>query len=262
MENIFSDLNQGVVTPVETAVPAVKNNKKEKIDAMKAALKETVTTDPEFQNKLRSLSNSVEVVNSLGFGEGGNIIVDKAKSANGKRELAVTSQIVGYRIKNIGDQPIKYQTEVWAAGADGKYVATKTEKTLEPGKVADLTRQFMTMFCAQPEISFTLANGKIIKGAGAKNEKGIKAELASYYFRFDADETGEKKQINDDTVKLNVGEKVGGKWVVKNEFVESFGFLNNPKEGGAKRGSKEKSKYSTQDLAANYINKLINEAGL
>lgn len=263
MNNIFTTLNEGAaVAPVETA-GATNNQKKEKVEVMKAALKETVLSDPQFQDKLRSLSESVEVVNSLGFGDTGNIIVDKSKKTDG-RELAVTSQIVGYRVKNIGATPIKYQIEVWAQGEDGKFVPTKTEKTLAAGAIADLTRQYMTMLCAMPEISFQLANGKIIKGSGSKGDKGIKAELESYYFRFDKDENGEKKQINDDTVKLNVGEKgADGKWIVKADFVEVFGFLNNPKEGGKGGRTKgEGSKFTAQDLAANYVNRLISEAGL
>lgn len=265
MNNIFTDLNvgTGVVAPVEE-VTASNDDKKQKVAVMKQALKETLAQDPEYKEKIGRLSNSVAVVNSLGFGEKGNIIVDKSKKKEDgdARDLVVTSQIVGYKVENIGTEPIKYQTETWAQGEDGKFVPSKTEKTLAPGQTADFTRQYMTMFCAQPEISFQLANGKIIKGSN-KN-KGIKAELESYYFRFDKEEDGTKKQVNDDSIKLNVGEKdAEGKWVVKPEYVETFGFLNNPEEG--KKGGRTKgegSKFSAQDLAANYIHRLISEQGL
>jgi len=205
------------------------------------------------------LSDSVQVENSLGFGDKGNIIVDKTKE---ERTLIETSQIVGYRVKNIGSQPIKYQTEEWKLGEDGLYESTKVEKELAPGGVADLTRKYMTIFCARPEISFTLANGKIIKGSGAKTAKTLDSELESYYFRFNKDENGVQKQINDDDVKINVGKKVGDKWVVKPKFVSTFGYLNNPAtdKKGDRRSSKEK--YTRQDMEANLINKLIEEAGL
>lgn len=264
MDNLFTNLNEGVVTPVETveATPVV-SSKKERIEVMRAAIKETLIQDPEFKSKVRSLSNSIEVVNTLGFGDSGNIVVDKANTTTEGRALAVTSQIIGYRVRNIGTEPIKYQTEVWSQGEDGKYVASKAEKTLAPSETADLTRQYMTIFTAQPEISFQLANGKIIKGSGSRGDKSIKAELESHYFRFDKAEDGTKKQVNDDTIKLNVGKKVDGdKWVVKEEFVETFGFLNNPKEttkGGRTSPTKE---FNAQDIAANYVNKLISEAGL
>lgn len=261
MEKIFTAPEAGVEvgTPADTHANEAK---KEKIAMMKEALRDTVAKDPEFLNKVRKMSSSLEVVNSLGFGDSGNIVVDKTKSTKDARSLAVTSAIVGYRVANIGEEPIKYVTEVWAQDETGKYVPTKTEKVLVPGGTADLTRQYMTMFCAQPEVSFQLNNGKIIKGSGAKGDKGIKAELESYYFAFNKDENGNKKQINDDEVKLNVGEKVDGKWVVKAEFVETFGYLNNPKEGG-KAGRKPASeKWNAQDLAANYVFRMLNNQSM
>lgn len=243
-----------------------KAKKKERIAKMKDSILETAAQDPEFDEKLRSLSNSIEVVNSLGFGDKGNIVLDESvkdaeidpKTNKPKRAIDVTSQIVGYRVRNIGSEPIQYQTEVYTQGEDGIYVGTKTTKVIEPGATADLTRFYMTRFCAQPEISFQLANGKIIRGSGSKGGKDFKAELESYYFRFNKDENGEKKQINDDTVKLNVGEKVDGKWVVKPDFVETFGYLNNPSKGR----TKSKDKYNNQDIAANFVNRMIIEAGL
>lgn len=265
MENVFNHFDETAgeaAAPVQTPATSNKNaEKKAKIDAMRHALKDTIATDPEFNEKLRTLSNSLEVTNSLGYGEGGNIVVDKTAKSDG-RALAATSAIVGYRIKNIGKTPVKYKTEVFAAGPDGKFVGTKTEKTLAPGASADLTRQYMTMLCAIPEISFQLANGKIVKGSGARGNKSMKAELESFYFSFTNVEGAPKKQVNDDKVKINVGHKVDGKWVVKNEFVESFGYLNNPKEGGKGGRKPSGEKYNLQDLAANYVQQMIEDAGL
>ena len=257
MDNLFNNIPAAGVEPAPAASTTASSEKKEKIQMMKEALSQTVASDPDFMNRLRRLSNSVQVLNSLGFGDSGNIIVDKGASTKDDRKLAVTSAIVGYRVANVGTEPIKYVTEVWTLGEDGKYVATKQEKVMAPGATADLTRQYMTMFCAQPEISFQLANGKIIKGSGAKGDKGIKAELESYYFSFSKDADGNKKQINDDDVKLNVGEKVGDKWQVKAEFVETFGFLNNPKESGRAGRKSSGAKFSAQDVAANFVYKMI-----
>ena len=258
MDQLFNNIPNSGVEAAPAATTPASNDKKERVHMMKEALRQTVASDPDFMTRLRRLSSSVKVVNSLGFGDSGNIIVDKSASTKDDRKLAVTSAIVGYRVANVGDEPIKYTTEVWTQGEDGKYVPTKTEKVLAPGATADLTRQYMTMFCAQPEISFQLLNGKIIKGSGAKGNKGIKAELESYYFSFSKDENGNKKQINDDDVKLNVGEKIGDKWQVKAEFVEAFGFLNNPKEGGkAGRKASTGEKFSVQDVAANFVYQMI-----
>ena len=260
MENsVFETLD----TPVTPAAPNAEGNaaKKAKLEAMKNSLKETIQSDPTFLDRMHSLSKSVEVINSLGFGDNGNIIVDKTQSSKDNRVLTTTSVIVGYRVRNIGTTPITYTTEAWTLGADGVYVPQKVEKVLAAGGYADLTRQFMTMFCAQPEISFQLANGKVIRGAGNKASRGdIKAELEAYYFSFDK-EVG--LQINSDEVKLNVGEKgADGKWVVKAEFVETFGYLNNAPVKAGRARKEGGPKFTAGDLAANYVMQMMKDASL
>lgn len=136
------------------------------------------------------------------------------------------------------------------------------EKEVKPGEQVDLTRQYMTMLCAKPEISLTLANGKVIRGSRAKSASTLKEELESYYFRFDRDEKGKLKQINDEGVKINVGNKVKGAWVVKDEFVETFGYLNNGSKRKTNGGTKKKDQFTKQDMEANYIAKRLQEAGM
>lgn len=255
MESVFTNLeDQEVQTAEVKTTEAAKTGRKEKIEAMREAIKTTIAEDPTFTEKVRSLTDDLEVVNTLGFGDSGNIVVDRTKE---ERTLKPTSAIVGYKLRNNGDEPIKYVTEVYAPDESGKWVGTKQEKFIEPGGMADLTRQYMTMLCAIPEISFQLSNGKIIRGAGAKGETSVKDELEAYYFAFNKQEDGTKLQVNDDEVKLNIAEKVDGGWVVKAEYQEAFGFLNNPKEAKGGRRKSSKSKYNAQDMAANYINRLI-----
>lgn len=254
---------ENLETPVTPAAPAADANaaKKAKVEAMKQSLKETISSDPTFMERIHSLSQAIEVVNSLGFGDNGNIIVDKTKSSKDNRVLTTTSVIVGYRVRNIGDAPVPYTTEVWAQNAEGVYEPQKVEKVMAPGAYADLTRQYMTMFCAQPEISFQLANGKVIRGAGNKASRGdIKAELEAYYFSFDKDAG---LQINSDEVKLNVGEKgADGKWVVRPEFVETFGYLNNAPVKAGRARKEGGQKFNASDLAANYVMQMLKDASL
>jgi hypothetical protein len=238
---------------IEATVDTKKAEKKEFFDSLKKDLKAKISSDPDYVQKLQSLSNSIKVVNTLGAGVGGNIILDKTAEAQpGKRALKTVSAIVGYKIANIGTEPITYQTEVWTQGEDGKYVGQTVEKTLEPNGTAVLTRKFMTVLCSRPEISFTLANGKIIASVRTKG-KDLDAILNGPYFQF-YDDT----QVNDDKVKLSVDtEGPNGTRVVKPEFVEAFGYLNNPKE--KKGGSKEaKAQVTIQDMMANYVNTLLN----
>jgi hypothetical protein len=232
---------------------AQSSEKKAKLQAMKSALRDTVQSNPEFAEKLRRLSASLKVVNTLGYGAGGNIVLDK-NSKGGDRQLKPTSQIVGYSVQNIGSEAIEYTTEVWTKGEDGKYTSQVVSKTFAPGETINLTRQYMTMFCAQPEISFTLSNGKIV-ASSRKGAKSLKEELSSYYFSFNKGDD-DAIRVNDDEVKLAVD--VDG--VVKPEYTETFGYLNNPKET---RAAKAKGKqFTTQDLAANYIATLLREQGV
>jgi hypothetical protein len=229
--------------------------RKEKVAVMKASLKETVQTSPDFASKLRRLSNSIKVVNTLGYGKGGNIVVDK-KASGDARVLKPTSAICGYKLENIGTEVIEYTTEVFSQDETGKFVGQVVKKQWAPGETINLTRQYTTMLCSMPEISFTLANGKIVSSS-KKNAKSLKEELAAYYFAFNKSEDGTTPQVNDDEVKLSVDDADGK---VKPEYVETFGYLNNPKEGRAART--KGAKYTTQDLAANYIHKLLEEQGI
>jgi hypothetical protein len=275
-ENVFDVFNETTAAPaVETpaAAPAdeaaqkkaaSKAANKAKLAAMQESLKKTIAEDPTFQNRLRSLSASIEVVNSLGFGDTGGLVVDKAATQAigdpSKRVLAPTSQIFGYRVKNIGETAIPYTTEVYTKDETGKFVGKVVDRTLAPGATADLARQYMTRMAAVPEISFQLANGKMIRGSSA-NKASLKDELEAYYFSFDKD-LG--KNVNSDEVKLNMAadDKVDGHWVTRPEFEESFGFLNNLPEKKERTRKAAGQKYTATDMAANYVNSLIKEAAL
>ena len=225
VENVFESLDEREEVKVEKKLPS---NKKERLELMKAAFRETRMTDPDFDKKLNTWSDSIEVIHTLGYSDKGNFIVDKeatekalqafkerqkaGKTKPGEKPKKVymtTSQIVGYRIKNVGEESIPYVTMVWTKNKEGKYEGTKVEKTLEPGEVVDLARLYMTRLCARPEISFRLANGTLVRGTAKATS--AKEELESYYFKF---ETESGKQVNDDSVKLNI-RKVGEQWVVK-----------------------------------------------
>ena len=257
--NTFSELPDAGNVSTNASADANNEAKKRRVEEMRSSLKATIQSDPTFIDRLHKLSESIEVVNSLGWGENGNIMVD-AKNTDG-RTLQPTSAIVGYSIRNKGTEPIPYETEVWTQNEDGKFTAQKVGKVLSPGETANLTRQFMTKFCAMPEISFQLANGKVIRGSGNKAAKGdLKAELEAYYFSFNKD-LG--IQVNSDDVKLNVGvrDEQTNQWHVKPEYVETFGYLENAPEKSRGR-KKTASKFNASDLAANYVMRMIRDNSL
>lgn len=242
-----------------------KVEKKKKLKQMGDLLKQTINTDPTFVQKLKSLTNDIAVLNTLGFGDSGNIIVDETTKhlPKGERKLINTSQIVGYRLVVIGQNPVKYLTEEFSKDAEGKYVGARVEKVAKPGEKFDLSRKYMTIFCSQPEISFQLSNGKVVRGSGDVKPGDLDGELEAHYFAFN----DKSIKVNSDSMKLNVAakkvDKATGtsKWEVKPEFVATFGYLNNAKPAGRKGRGPASSKFSPQDLAANYINTLLRESG-
>lgn len=264
MDN-FNTLNAPQENTVVDNNDPKKAAKEAKVKEMTNLLKETVATDPTYVTRVRSLSDKVQVINTLGYADGGNIKVDESakETEDGKRKLVTTSQIVGYRVQNVGEMPIKYVTEEFAKDEAGVFVGTKVEKVMAPGETVDFTRKYMTIFCSQTEVSFQLKNGKIVRGSGAVKQGDVDAELEAHYFSFN----DKNIKVNDDTVKLNIAnkKKVGDqqKWIIKPEFEKAFGYLNNAKPASKRgRGPATGTKLTTQDAAANYIQKLLQDKGI
>lgn len=262
MENMLGGMDAMVANIENESVNSVNNDKdaarkaarKEANQALVDCLKERIAKNPDFLSTVKTMSSSLEVLHTLTFSDKGNLVVDKVATAEkGQRTLKTVPAIVGYEVKNVGDQPIPYKTAVCTKGADGVYTEAPTDAVLNPGETAFLTRQYMTMLTAAPEFSFELANGKIVKGSGAsRTGKSVREQLEAFYFAFK--EAG--KSVNDDSVVMPVGERVGDKWVVKPEFEATFGFLNNPKPVAAKGTRARKSdaeKIDTSTYLANFV---------
>jgi hypothetical protein len=228
----------------------VDNNdeKKQKVQDMKEAMKESLQ-NAEYKSRLHTLSDSLEIKHSLGYGSSGNIIEVKSGGKDGGRAVKPTSQIVGYQLTNVGSQPIPYTTEEFSLGNDGLYEGKVVEKTMAPGETINITRKYLAILTSQPEISFTLKNGNIV--SPKRKFKNFAEELSAHYFKF-SDDT----KVNDDSVKISIDKDNK----VLPEFVATFGYLNNPKAGRQKKAAGPK--YTTQDLAANYIYKILNEQGM
>lgn len=271
MENFTNQENfgnlevNGANVAQEAQADSKKAEKRRKLHEMKEKLQETLHEDPEFQKKVGSLSGSLAVTRTLAWKDKGNIVVDESTKhlPKDQRLLVQASQIVGYRVQNVGQAPVQYQIESFQKDESGKFVGTITTATIAPGATADLPRKYMTILCAQPEFSFTLSNGKIVRGSGKKGKSNdLDAELEAHYFSFDDKDV----KVHSDSIKLQVGQEVkdpkGGKvWRVKPEFEAYFGFLNNEKV--AKKGGRASKgeKPSTQVMAANYINRMLKESG-
>lgn len=240
MEQLF---NETPVVAEEVATPATSESAAEKKAAV-SSLKEKLA-DPEYVSRLHKYTSSIECVATLGFGKSGNIVNAGDKE---NRKLVPTSKIVGYEFINNGKEPIAYECEVWEKDGEGKYVAKAVKKTWKPGETIQLTRKSMAMLFSIPEISCEVANGKII-GSSKKNVS-LSEALGNYHFRF-----SDGTRSNDDEVKKAID--VDG--VVKPEYIETFGFLMNPKatKAGTKRGGRH---ITSQDLTASRIQDMIKNA--
>lgn len=261
MQNFFG-MPDNAEAPAE-AVRTVANPKKEKNTEMISKFKQAISSDQTLVGKLKSKSNNIAVVNVLSSTKIQNLIDDKAnpkidENGNKKRNLVPVPGICGYAVKNIGNEPIEYKTEEYTAGEDGVYVGTPVTRTCAPGEVMLLQRKYFTLLTCLPEYSFTLANGTVV-GANSVSNKAVTLDekLEIPHFKFSVKEDGTTISVHDDSVKVPV-EGPDGK--VTDQYKLYFGYLDNPtvaktrKTGGS-------TKYSTQEIAANYFRMLVEEAG-
>lgn len=169
------------------------------------------------------------------------------------RRVTTESQVVGYRIKNESDTPVEYETEVFHKEEDGTWVGSKVQATMAPGATADISRLYLAKLLAREEFNMTLKNGILI-GKISKVDTDIEAALAAQYFSFNKN-TG--MDVHSPEVKIQIGTPVQvgetTKYVVKDEFAETFGNLNNVevnKTRGRKASGVKGLKPTPQELTA------------
>lgn len=244
----------------ETSVETTKKTKGSKkntaqIEKFVAKLK----ADPTLKETLRSLSDSLMVVNSLAFSDEGSIVLDPTKpvTEDGKRPIVKTSKIIGYRIKNVGTEPITYTVSQCTKDADGVWKENQVEKQLNPDETAEIPKKYLTMLTSDPRFSFQLQNGFMKKSSKSNPANSLDDELESWYFKAADDDI----KVNADSFKVNIGQEVidgdSNKWVVLPEFEEVFGYLNNSTKKEKAKVNKEKVSISPRDAAANYIQELL-----
>lgn len=269
MEQAFQQLGEANAAPINTgaevggASPKKKSNEEEK--ELVANLKQTVDTDASYVEAHGKLSESLEVVNTLGFSDSGDQIHDKAASEKaGKRVLAPVGRIVGYVIKNNSKSAIPYTTYNCTPKADGTgYDAAEVQATLAPGKTAILSKRHLIQLACKPEISFQLANANLKK---APNQKIVGASLEGiedkFYLAFNKNEDGTSVSVHNDKIKKQVGQKDGeGKWHVKPEFAAVLGFVENEKPAKERATRTAGPKYSSRDAQSLYVAQLFASAG-
>lgn len=249
--NMPTDGEQQAPVQVETEAKAKKSsNKKE----LMAKFQQAVQADPTMMEKLHSKSGDLMVTKTLSSKTIDNLIKDK--TVTDERKLVRVDGLCGYRLKNIGQEPITYMTEVYTKDANGIYTGEVVEKTAAPGEEFDLARKYMTLLTCKPEYSFTLANGIMKGGTSTEKCRTNDERLEKPHFAFSADENGVVVSVHDDSVKVPVEDANGN---ILPEFEATFGYLCNPvvNAGGGRKSGSNKRSVSTQELTANYFRMLV-----
>lgn len=249
---------------VETPKATVSEKTKEKNEAVK--LTEAKLADPDFSAALNTLSPYLEVINTLSHdgesslvGGGMKTVTDEHGKEKEVRELIPTSGIVGYRVQNISDSvDVPYTTVEYEKDENGVYVGREVAKVLAPGQIADLTKRSFVATTCIPEFSFVIANGTVIKSSRKSKTNSVTDLLDQYYFKANAN-TGIK--VNSDEMKINISEAVidengKEKFVVAEEHVITFGYLNNEPEKDATKKEKKRT-VTNQTVAASYVHDII-----
>lgn len=265
MEEAFEQLgeaNAQVSVPEAGTVVSEKKSKKSADDiALAENLKQTVATDEEYTKIHGTLSESVEVINTLGFSDAGDQIFDKeASEAAGSRKLAPVGRIVGYVVKNNSKQPIPYTTYQCTKKANGEgYDAKEVQATLAPGKTAVVSKRHLIIMAAQPAISFKLANAVLRKAPNQKIVGAKQEDVENLFFlAFEKGEDGKSVSVHSDKVKKQIGEKnADGKWFVKPEYADVLGFVENEKPKAVRVAGEKGPKYTSRDAQALYVSKLF-----
>lgn len=300
--NLFDELGSSVgneseevkfdsLNAVETAdavtdagdASAKKSSKKDPLadQVAKELAKELVAND-ELRALFKSRVNDLFVTNTLAFSDkGGQILAGydeakkNAKKNKATRKLEIVSEIVGYNVKNQGEQPIECDSQVWHQNEAGKFVAEPTKLVINPGEEKSITKRDMLMITSQPEFSGEFANGvmttklktsEMAKYAGS--EGGFDFIASKYFIRF----TDGGVSVHDDAVKINIShqeEKNGNTvWVVNDEYKAQFGFLENEpeakekatKSAAPKEKKANKIKLETRNVNAAFLAKALKSA--
>lgn len=241
-------------------------------DALKAQFTKKYTTDETFREAIDNpRSDDIECIGVVAYGDkGGMQNRDKVKKgADGKHGVSNTSDIVGYKFKNVGESPITYRTFKSTKNEDGSWNRDIVSVTAQPGQEMILPKWAATELMARIEYSFRGKNfmmcaksfSKLVAEGVPVGDEALISRLAKWYVKMNRGTFS----VQDDNYKKNISvpekDKATGKtkWVVV-EHVDTFGYLNDPsynKKSGSRKRNSQKAKVSKESAAANYLRELI-----
>lgn len=204
------------------------------IDEFVKEVVEKFQTDVNYREILKSKVDTIRIVNALVFSDTDAVCekLAKAKDMKQKHIIVPGEAVVGYNIENLGDEDIVISSSKWIENGDGTYVAEPTEIIIRTGEIASLTKRDFFMLTIKPEYSNEFANGSVTTRLSIHNMANIKFDdiinLMEIALRVDGD--GKVSGIDFDTFVIHISSQTTyGRWTVKPEYVDMFGFLNNNK---------------------------------
>lgn len=223
----------------------VRETRQKNFAAWKAAFQQTLEeTSGEIKEQLSTRSNDIEVVKCLTFGEPTYIT---RKSNPGVKEPV--PNVVGYIVKNISSTPIPAYTTKCEL-VDGAYVKKPAQTTIAPGASVPFRKLDFVNLLAAPEFSFTASNGKLTTGHfEGSTQAELEAFLEKHSFRPSDAKVGDMIQ--------SISTVVDGKNVVLPDFKDVFAYLENKVEKKGRVKGEKADKQTPQELAANYVRRLI-----
>jgi len=235
------------------------------------AFQNMLEANPKYDEIRKSRSNDLEVVKVLNYGDKGNIVNGKATGKSNEKGKAIMEKIptgknVGYTVKNVGKEKITVDTVIFTKNSDGVYVGTKKKVDLAPGKEMHLTREYFARLVSRAEFGSSFKNGTLLKSSARLSKEQLQSKTKAEILKFELESMYAKLNTgtNDDTIKTKIAKEVksgDGKsaWQVLPEFIDTFGYLNNPKVRARKATSSTGEKYSHAEKQANYLAQLIRE---
>lgn len=236
----------------------VKNNKESRANINKIVASKMKDT---ANDKVYSLSDSIEVIDTIGFGNKNIKYCKPYKDRNGEGGKAIETcpSVVGFVIKNVGKSDIPYRTMEYGFDSNiNQYIGIEVDRTLKSGDTAMLSRRYFTMLVSQAKFSFKVKNGIVM--CGNTTQKIMKSLIGkdltvddrnklldSYKFRFDTD-TG--RRTYDFGIVLGVtGDDI------EEKYLKTFAYLLDE----SKKSRKKKApKLDSNVISAFALNEMLN----
>lgn len=283
MEIKLDALTQDENVAVNTGANEELDTRKEKavVDAIVSEYADKVNKGVIDRSNVNAWSDSIRVMNSLGFSDEGGLVrlspkakKDKETGKEPGRKIGSVGAIVGYRFRNISDETgenitIPYVTEEFTKDPEtGKYVGTVVNKELQPGEEVELTKKYSTILATVPEISCKFANARMVKVIF--DGRTLDEILNTAYIKL----IGEgavpvhspefKEQIGEQVSTQEIDGKEVSVWKVLPQFEATFGFLNDAPEGATKKTGSNKPKLGDvrYEAISNQVQEMLAAQGL